>query len=313
MKPLTVLLLGILLAAGASALTAVLFPSGSSAREEPDPAGVERTLSELADKVVNLEAKNAQLEEELAALRRLSENAADTPDASRTELGGLDAAVARWMDANTDRLEGLALSAAPAGAAPSDDSLASIESILDVFLSDELDEIEEQELWERLRKEGRLDEIVAALEALVAERPHDPDLQTELGNAYIQKIFDVGMGPMAGVFGEKADEAYDRALEIDPEHWEARFSKAVSLSNWPAFLGKTGEAIHQFETLITQQESRSPEPHYEQTYYFLGNMYLQTGETAKALEAWRRGIAIFPDSEMLLGQIELYGSEESGR
>ncbi len=309
MKPWTVLLLGVLLAAGASALTAALVPSGSSRRGEPSSADVERTLSELAGKVEDLQAQNAQLEERLAALQRLSEEAASTPAASRTELGGLDAAVARWMDANTDRLEDLALSAAPAGAALSNGSQESIDSILDVFLSDELDEIQEQALWDRLRKEGRLDEVVAALEALVAERPHDPDLQTELGNAYIQKIFDVGMGPMAGVFGEKADEAYDRALEIDPEHWEARFSKAVSLSNWPAFLGKTGEAIHQFETLITQQENRSPEDHYEQTYYFLGNMYLQTGETAKALEAWRRGIAVFPDSEMLLGQIALYGSE----
>ena len=132
---------------------------------------------------------------------------------------------------------------------------------------------------------------------------HASTLNT-LGHAYLQKVFDVGMGPMAMMWSDKANGAFDQALALDGEHWEARFSKAMSLSNMPAFLGKSAEAMQEFETLIDQQESRDARPQDEQAYYYLGNLYLQTGETDKALEAWRRGLGRFPDSSGLLQQIQ---------
>ncbi len=312
MKTWAWILSGCVLAAGSSALTTLfLAPANGgrqAARDDEELAGLERTLGELSDLARGIEARERELAAELAAL---AERPA-APASTRTEVGGLDAAVARWMEANAEDLgAGLAQEALRSPSPEPQDT----DEVLAFLLREGggLGEIEEQELWDRLRKEGKIDDVVEAIEELAAERPNDPDLSVELGNAYIQKIFDVGMGPMAGVFGQKADEAFDRALELDPEHWEARFTKAVSLSNWPAFLGKTGEAIQHFETLIGQQESRSPQTNYAQTYYFLGNMYLQTGETEKALAAWKRGIAIFPDDTKLLGQISTYSAQGGSR
>jgi tetratricopeptide (TPR) repeat protein len=310
MKNLTWILLGCVLAAGASALTSVLVaPSRERARaSEAEPlASLERTIGELADVARGLEERERELRSTLDGL-------AERPATSaRSELGGIDAAVARWMASNAAEIPAASTRSGEARPQEAGSDLGDTQSIVDRILGGGFDDEEAQALWDRLRKEGRIDEVVAAIEELVAERPNDPDLAVDLGNAYIQKIFDVGMGPMAGLFGQKADEAFDRALELDPEHWEARFTKAVSLSNWPAFLGKAGEAIAQFETLATQQEAGSAEPHFSQTYYFLGNMYLQTGETGKAVEAWKRGLALFPGDELLSGQIATYSTQGGSR
>ena len=79
----------------------------------------------------------------------------------------------------------------------------------------------------------------------------------------------------------------------------------MALSNWPEFLGKTGEAIRQFETLVAQQEEQTAKPHFAQTYFILGNMHQRKGDSQTALEVWRRGLALFPDDEDLREQIRV--------
>src|SRR5262249_12430578 len=112
-----------------------------------------------------------------------------------------------------------------------------------------------------------------------------------------------GIGPMASAWSEKAQQAFDRALELDDHHWNARFSKALALSNAPAFLGRQGEAMHQFEILMEQQEHAALAPEQVATYRFLGNLYAQNGEQEKALATWRRGLQRFPDDADLLAKI----------
>ncbi len=255
-------------------------------------------LAPLRETLAALRTEQRALSERMAALPAT----AAAPVSSRTPLADLDAAVAAYLEKHP-----------LAAAAPADDGLGTdspgdpdpeLSSIVDRILSGEITGDELEALWQRLREEDRIDAVLAEIERLAALEPNNPDLQAELGQAYIQKLFDVGMGPMAAVWGEKADEAFDRALELDEGHWEARFTKAVSLSNWPTFLGKSGEAIRQFEILVEQQERAAPSSRHAQTYYFLGNMYDQNGEREKALAIWRRGLERFPRSEMLLEKTE---------
>ena len=129
-----------------------------------------------------------------------------------------------------------------------------------------------------------------------AARGNDPDAQTELGKAYLQKTFRAGGGPEAGLWATKADKAFDKALGVDDHHWESRFQKTVSLSFWPPMLGKQTDAVKQFETLVAQQEaSGSKSQGYAETYLFIGNMHLQMGAKDKALAAWKQGYAQFPN------------------
>lgn len=303
MKNASLLLAALVLGAGAGALSGTLLgrPTEHADEAPRDP--------QLAQAVATLTATTGELRQRIDELSKEVEEArmsAPAPVAARTtELTqeAIEQAVASYMAARAGDS-----GAAPAESVahePSGVASASVEDLLDMLREGELSGMQEQELWGEIRKSGRMDEVLAEYERLASLQPDNPDVQTELGNAYLQKIFDVGNGPLAGKFGNLADQAYDRALESDPEHWEARFTKAVALSNWPEFLGKTGEAIQQFETLVQQQERRPVEDRFAQTYFVLGNMYQRKGDMQKALETWRKGLALFPDSQTLREQIRV--------
>ncbi len=90
----------------------------------------------------------------------------------------------------------------------------------------------------------------------------------------------------------------------DEANWEARFGLAFSLSQWPAFLNKTPDAIREFETLMTQQEAGRPEPHQARIYVQLVRMYRSRGQTDKAATALLRGLARHPDDDALQAMVE---------
>lgn len=166
------------------------------------------------------------------------------------------------------------------------------------------DQVASTELWKRLVEEGKDKELLDHLKALAEANPNDPEAQLALGNAYLGRT-QQSAGPMAGLYATLADEALNNALEADPEHWEARFTKAVALSFWPPNLGKQPEAISQFETLISKQAGVAAAPEHAQSHFFLGNLYQQNGQPEKALEAWRRGLEMFPDDQQLAAQVAL--------
>jgi tetratricopeptide (TPR) repeat protein len=235
-----------------------------------------------------------------AELARLAERQAAAErdlEALRVSIADLESAAHRTRAARAD--DGAALERAPEQAAGTPAATGGADDARDAFerlLAGELAWDEAQAAWQAIEKAGRLDELVAALEERARARGNDPDAQTELGKAYLQKTFRAGGGPEAGVWATKADQAFDAALKIDDHHWESRFQKAVSLSFWPPMLGKQPDAVKQFETLVAQQEaSGSTHPGYAQTYLFLGNMHLQMGAKDKALAAWQKGAHLFPD------------------
>lgn len=264
-------------------------PERSARGATPAEAGaaLEATLAELR-------AEQGRLAERLATLR---DDSSRTP-AGRAPAQDLDEAIAAYM---AKRIGTEASDALPGAAAPAD--LESV-AIADRIVSGQVEGDELEALWQTLRDEKRIDAVVAEIERQAGLAPNNPDLQTELGKAYIQKLFDVGVGPMAGVWGEKADKAFDRALALDDTHWEARFNKAFSLSTAPTFLGLQGESVHQFEILMEQQERVAPSEEQAWTYYFLGNMYDQMGDPEKARSTWQRGATRFPDNENLRQKTE---------
>ena len=305
MKNAVPLLLAILFGGAAGALSSS-FLSSSSEASQPTEENTEllEEIQRLNQSVSSLLDRQKDLEAQLSETRL----DAPTPAAARTQAVPVQAQVEELV-ANYLEEQGIVTST------PSDDLLAGgpdsssgvktapLADIMEMLTDDDVDGWAQDELWEEIRRAGRIDEVLEEYERLAEMHPNNPDVQTDLGSAYIQKIFDVGAGPLAGKYGTLADEAYDRALEADPEHWSARFSKALSLSNWPEFMGKTGEAINQFEILVSQQEQQPAQSKFAQTYFILGNMHQRKGDTEAAMEVWRRGLAQFPDNEMLREQI----------
>lgn len=260
-------------------------------------SAIQSQLTSMEDKIAERDTTIESMQAAIAANR--GNGVQRQPDMSNLS-GLIDSAVAKAL-AERSGLGIEALAGANQGDANAEAIRAAIipdamRRLIDPLLSDE----DREEIWAKIRDEGLVKEAIAALEAEVDNNPANADLLTELGYAYIQPIFSgEATGPEAGTWSMKSDATYDRALAINPEHWDARFSKAVSYSFWPPVFGKQGEAIKHFETLIEQQGSRPREDRFVQTYQFLGNLYAQTGKQAEAEAAWREGLAEFPDNEGL--------------
>lgn len=280
-----------------AAVVAALVGFGSSFLAAPERAarGTSDETAELGAALDELRAEQARLAARLAALPAPT----SAPVSTRAPAVNLDEAIAAYMARQLTDGTG----AADAGDGTEAADLESA-AIADRILSGQVTGDELSALWQKLRDEKRIDGVLAEIERQASNSPNNPDLQNELGKAYLQKLFDVGMGPMAAAWGQKADTAFDRALELDENHWEARFHKAVALSNWPTFLGKQKEAIQQFEILVEQQERGVPRPEQAMSYTFLGNLYDQGGDHAKALATWRRGVSRFPDDANLRQKTE---------
>jgi len=183
-----------------------------------------------------------------------------------------------------------------------------LETALAALLDRKMSWDDREKIWKRIREAGLTDDVIKELEKRVAANPKDPDAQTDLGNAYLKKIEEVPQGPESGLWAGKADSAYDKALELNPEHWDSRFMKATALSFWPPVFGKQGEAVKHFETLVAQQERQTARESFAETYYFLGNMYQQMGKIDQAVATWQRGLKLFPDNAHLQQQIANSGS-----
>ncbi|MCC7013857.1 MAG: hypothetical protein IT454_14970 [Planctomycetes bacterium] len=290
---LTVLFLAFLAVALASA--SVGFFLG---RDPATQAGGQAPASTPTDpRIAELEAKTAELQSMLESAPL--QHSRSTP----TSAGEIEAAVAEWMAKHGDKL------AAPEAEAEKDPRKAAqektraIADALAALIDPNTSDSERARLWKELGKAGLLDAVLAEFEKRAERDPNDADKQSELGSAYLQKLFTVG--PMEqGVWATKADKAFDAALTLDDQHWDARFSKAVSLSFWPALFGKKQEAIDNFEVLVQQQAKLPSDARYAQTHLWLGNMYDERGEKDKAVAAWRAGLELYPDDEALKKKVQ---------
>jgi tetratricopeptide (TPR) repeat protein len=274
-----VLALSVLVSAGAAAGVSIAL------RPEPPPPPAPSAS------VQDLEKLGAELRAALQGLRAelLRQTAPAAAGPARTEVptvsdAMVDAAVQRWFESR-----GGARAAEAAAAAPFD---------LQATVADMRSKHawEDSAAWRRIQDAGQMDAVLAEFEKLAKANPNDVQAQMELANAYLGALqFDQSKWPLS----IKADEVFDRVLELDPAHWQARFTKAVSYTFWPDFLGKKGEAITHFERLIEQQKTMPVAPGHAETYLFLGNLLDQRGERERAMAIWNQGLQRHPDSPEL--------------
>ncbi len=279
---LPTILIACLAGAAAGALMVVLVPSDSL--ESPVAAASEDA------RVAKLEKDNQQLQRAIDELRSSQALLASRTDRSSVASPVESAAAVVGVEP-TD--------VAPVVVAPTEMTL---ESALAQLSDPELSYNERTEIWERAHKAGILDPLMEAMADRAAREPNNPDLRVDLGNAYLQKLMRSNLVEQ-GKWAMKADSSFDTALTLDPQHWEARFTKAVSYTHWPAITGKPGLAIGEFQTLIAQQNAGPKKPHHAMAYLYLGNMHESAGDLAKAKEVWAQGASMFPDNAALQAQM----------
>jgi tetratricopeptide (TPR) repeat protein len=280
-------LAGLILAVSAIVSVAVhaLLRPPAAAAETPAAAGAgDAASAELLREVQALRA-------EVAALRGAGAPAADGVVRAPALDDLVEQAVAQALAARDAAAVEAAVAAEPA---------FSVEGALGRLLDPMLGYEDREAVWQEALDSGQMETLIAALEARAAADPDNVALRFELGYAYLQPILTgAAPGPQAAPWAMKSDAAFDQVLALDPEHWDARFNKAVSYTFWPPIMGKQQAAISHFETLVAQQGRSAPRPEFAQTYLFLGNLYEQTGQGERAREVWSQGFGLFPDSAEL--------------
>jgi tetratricopeptide (TPR) repeat protein len=292
MNATTTLILAALAGGATGAATTLLVRPDANARE---PRAPELPAPKGDPRVSELEAQVAELAQALTDVRM--ELAAEP--VQRVPVGEIDRAVERWLSANAAEAVAAAAADPPRVARQAEPAKRDLDAILAELDAPELSDGRWDELWRELKANGLVDGALAYFEGRVERDPSNPDLHVELATAYLGKLQTVGQGVEAGTLAGKADEAFDRALELDDHHWEARYTKAVSLSFWPPIFGKQNEAIQNFEILIDQQSALPPAKGHADAYLFLGNLYQQTGNAEKALQTWKSGAGLFPEHAAL--------------
>ena len=158
---------------------------------------------------------------------------------------------------------------------------------------------QKQAAWNQLRDTRQLNEAITDLEQAAKDDPSAAEYPAVLGQAYLQKLMTTQDAREKIMLAMQADQSFDQALKLDSSNWEARFSKASALSYWPAELNKSEEVMQNLVTLVEQQESQSPQPHFAQTYVLLGEQYQKAGYADDARQMWQRGATLFPNNNTL--------------
>ncbi|MCA8941146.1 MAG: tetratricopeptide repeat protein [Planctomycetes bacterium] len=274
----------LVVAVAVSAAVSAAITLGLRPMDEPGPSlpGDDTRVAELQQRVDDLTEVCRQL--------RVGSTTADGP--VRRAVDGvaddaLDAAVARWMSSHP--------AANGRETAPEFEPAGALQRL--ATATDE----ERKEIWVAARDAGKLEELVDLFRVAAEENPNDADAQVGYADALMQRIWqdeDISARER-GKVAVLADQTFDRALELNPDHWNARYQKAVSLTFWPSFLGKEPEAVRQFETLLERQSRGPVQPEHANTFFFLGNLYAKRGDRDKAIATWSQGAQMFPDDARL--------------
>jgi tetratricopeptide (TPR) repeat protein len=231
----------------------------------------------------------------------LAESPAEGGARSEDEPSAAPVASARQTTLLAKRVEPNAVEATPRKPVSPDvsaipDSKLVLNQTIESLISPQTSFEQRQGLWKRLSEAGLLDQALTELQHQVATDPHSVGAVTALGEGYYKKAGATDEVREKAMLAMKADQTLEAALNLDPVNWEARFTKAVGMSYWPAELNKGGEVIEQLRMLIQQQESEDQQPQFARTYLRLGEQYEKAGHADYAAQIWQRGASLFPSN-----------------
>src|SRR5688572_2288727 len=102
-----------------------------------------------------------------------------------------------------------------------------------------------------------------------------------------------------GELSSEALELLDKALEMDPANWTARFVLASISDRSPAFLGRGKRAAKEYDELLRMQGDRTDNPMFARVFAARGRQLSRAGQVDSARALWARGALLFPNDSAL--------------
>lgn len=179
-----------------------------------------------------------------------------------------------------------------------------VEQAVETLVSPQSTFDQKQAAWDQFNSTNTLDRALAILAERTQSDPSLPEPFAALGMGYLRKCGMIKDVREMGILAMNADKAFEQALELDPKNWEARFTRAVAMSFWPPELNKGPEVLENFRTLIEQQETQVPQPHFAMTYVKLGEEYNKLGYSDFAQQVFSRGASLYPQNTELRSKVK---------
>jgi len=143
-------------------------------------------------------------------------------------------------------------------------------------------------------KHNQEDRSISFFKKLVQNQNAPDNTYFNLAFAYIDKIPRVG--PMgAGFLSKRSIAEFNKVLEKDPNNWIANYGIGMNYQHWPNYFKKNEGAISYFQKCIELQKGTDIKPYYILSYIRLGDAYIRSGETKKAIASWEEGLRSFPN------------------
>jgi len=159
---------------------------------------------------------------------------------------------------------------------------------------------------------GQYDRPIRFFEQLLARR-NDRGIRVELALAYVDKIPSCG-GLAAvvckGTLARKGLDLLDPMIEKTPDSWLLHYTRGMNHLHWPRALRHSDDAAEDLGHCIKlQQRSGTVNPYYERIHIALGDAWTKAGEYDKARQAWRQGMADFPQGSKLVERLAISSDE----
>jgi hypothetical protein len=134
----------------------------------------------------------------------------------------------------------------------------------------------------------------ARLRAAVAANPRDADALVALATVLVRCRVPFAELAAQGQLAGEGVELLQRALEIEPRHWLARFTLGAVYFRMPSFLGRAGDAARELDRLIADHGGAPPSPALARAFEMRGVLHARAGRADSARAVWRRGAVAFP-------------------
>jgi vitamin B12 transporter len=102
-----------------------------------------------------------------------------------------------------------------------------------------------------------------------------------------------------GELSAAALELLDQAIDLQPDHWLARFVLASISYRSPSFLGRGKRAAREFQELLRIQGDRTDNPMFARVFELAGRQLTRDGLPDSARVLWIRGARLFPADSAL--------------
>jgi vitamin B12 transporter len=129
----------------------------------------------------------------------------------------------------------------------------------------------------------------------LAANPGDVDALVGAARAMSQCLVPSANFLRQGELTGDAMEMLDQALEIQPDHWLARYVLASIAYRSPAFLGRGKRAATELDELLRMQADRTDNPMFARVFVLRGMQLSRQGQADSARALWLRGAALFPN------------------